>query len=181
MTRTDLTLDESPIATTATDAPISGRRAVIAAVIGNTLEWYDFAVYGFFAITIAKLFFPTGDPTVSLLLTVATFGVGFVMRPVGAVVLGVLADRRGRKTALSLTILLMALGTAMIGLAPTYAMAGAWAPAIIVLARLIQGFSAGGEIGGATAFLVEHAPPERRGFYASWQQASQAAALLLDV
>ena len=158
---------------------LSGRRAVIAAIVGNTLEWYDFAVYGFFALTLAKLFFPAGDPTVSLLLTVATFGVGFIMRPVGALVLGTLADRRGRKMALSLTILLMALGTAMIGLAPTYATAGAWAPAIIVLARLIQGFSAGGEIGGATAFLVEHAPPARRGLYASWQQASQAGALLL--
>lgn len=133
---------------------LSGRRAVIAAIVGNTLEWYDFAVYGFFALTLAKLFFPAGDPTVSLLLTVATFGVGFIMRPIGALVLGTLADRRGRKVALSLTILLMALGTAMIGLAPTYATAGAWAPAIIVLARLIQGFSAGGEIGGATAFLV---------------------------
>lgn len=158
---------------------LSGRRAVIAAVAGNTLEWYDFAVYGFFALTLAKLFFPAGDATTSLLLTVATFGVGFIMRPVGALVLGTLADRRGRKLALSLTILLMALGTAMIGFAPTYATAGAWAPAIIVLARLIQGFSAGGEIGGATAFLVEHAPPARRGLYASWQQASQAGALLL--
>jgi len=167
-----------PDAASATST-LSGRRAVIAAIVGNTLEWYDFAVYGFFALTLAKLFFPTGDPTVSLLLTVATFGVGFIMRPVGALVLGTLADRRGRKLALSLTILLMALGTAMIGLAPTYAMAGAWAPAIIVLARLIQGFSAGGEIGGATAFLVEHAPPARRGLYASWQQASQAGALLL--
>jgi len=167
-----------PDAASATST-LSGRRAVIAAIVGNTLEWYDFAVYGFFALTLAKLFFPTGDPTVSLLLTVATFGVGFIMRPVGALVLGTLADRRGRKLALSLTILLMALGTAMIGLAPTYATAGAWAPAIIVLARLIQGFSAGGEIGGATAFLVEHAPPARRGLYASWQQASQAGALLL--
>ena len=167
-----------PDAASATSA-LSGQRAVTAAVVGNTLEWYDFAVYGFFALTLAKLFFPTGDPTVSLLLTVATFGVGFIMRPVGALVLGTLADRRGRKLALSLTILLMALGTAMIGLAPTYATAGAWAPAIIVLARLIQGFSAGGEIGGATAFLVEHAPPARRGLYASWQQASQAGALLL--
>ncbi|MGN6097565.1 MAG: MFS transporter [Bosea sp. (in: a-proteobacteria)] len=167
-----------PDAASATST-LSGRRAVIAAIVGNTLEWYDFAVYGFFALTLAKLFFPTGDPTVSLLLTVATFGVGFIMRPVGALVLGTLADRHGRKLALSLTILLMALGTAMIGLAPTYATAGAWAPAIIVLARLIQGFSAGGEIGGATAFLVEHAPPARRGLYASWQQASQAGALLL--
>ena len=94
------------------------RRTILAAVIGNTLEWFDFAVYGFFALTISRLFFPTGDETSSLLLTVATFGVGFVMRPVGAVVLGALGDSRGRKVALSTTILLMALGTAMIGFAP---------------------------------------------------------------
>lgn len=155
------------------------RRMIPAAVIGNTLEWFDFAVYGFFAITISKLFFPTGDETSSLLLTVATFGVGFVMRPIGAVILGALGDTHGRKAALSTTILLMALGTAMIGLAPTYADAGLWAPAWIVLARLIQGFSAGGEVGGATAFLVEHAPKDRKGYFASWQQASQAGALLL--
>jgi MHS family proline/betaine transporter-like MFS transporter len=162
----------------ATPAPNAGRRAIIAATVGNMLETYDFAVYGFFAIVIARLFFPAGDPTVSLLLTVATFGVGFVMRPVGAVVLGSFADRRGRKAALSLTILMMAVGTAMIGFAPTYAQIGAWAPAIIVIARLIQGFSAGGEIGTATAFLIEHAPAERRGLFASFQQATQAAALL---
>ncbi|MGH3876008.1 MAG: MFS transporter [Actinophytocola sp.] len=114
-----------------------------------------------------------------MLLAVATFGVGFAMRPIGAAVLGSLADRRGRKVALSVTILMMAVGTAMIGLAPTHAVAGAWAPAIIVLARLIQGFSAGGEFGAATAFLLEHAPPDRRGFYASWQQAGQAGALLV--
>jgi len=154
------------------------RRAILAATVGNLLETYDFAVYGFFAIVIARLFFPSGDATVSLLLTVATFGVGFVMRPVGAVVLGALADRRGRKAALSLTILMMAVGTAMIGFAPTYASIGVWAPALVVAARLIQGFSAGGEIGTATAFLVEHAPAERRGLFASFQQATQAAALL---
>jgi len=110
---------------------------------------------------------------------VATFGVGFVMRPIGALVLGQIADTRGRKYALSLTILLMALGTAMIGFAPTYSSAGLLGPAIIVLARLIQGFSAGGEMGGSTAFLIEQAPRHRRGYFASWQQASQAVALLL--
>jgi MFS transporter, MHS family, proline/betaine transporter len=154
-------------------------RAVIAAVIGNLLEWFDFAVYGYFALVIGKLFFPSDDETTSLLLAVATFGAGFVMRPVGAVLFGSFADTRGRKAALSVTILLMSFGTVMIGLAPTYAMAGAWAPAWIVVARLIQGLSAGGEVGGATAFLVEHAPVERRGYFASWQQASVAAALLL--
>lgn len=155
------------------------RRAIIAATIGNGLEWFDFTVYSFFAVIIAKLFFPTGNDLTSFLLTVATFGVGFFMRPVGAIVLGVYADRVGRKAALTLTILMMALGTAIIGLAPTYASIGLWAPALIVLARLIQGFSAGGEVGGATAFLIEHAPDEERGMYASWQQASQGISFML--
>lgn len=155
------------------------RRAIIAATIGNGLEWFDFTVYSFFAVIIAKLFFLTGNDLTSFLLTVATFGVGFFMRPVGAIVLGVYADRVGRKAALTLTILMMALGTAIIGLAPTYASIGLWAPALIVLARLIQGFSAGGEVGGATAFLIEHAPDEERGMYASWQQASQGISFML--
>jgi MFS transporter, MHS family, proline/betaine transporter len=172
-------VSSEPGARSAGGVPAPSRTAITAAVIGNTLEWFDFAVYGYFALTIAKLFFPARDETTSLLITVATFGVGFVMPPIGAIILGQLGDTHGRKAALSLTILLMALGTAMIGLAPTYASAGLWGPAIIVLARLIQGFSAGGEIGGATAFLVEHAPLDRRGYFASLQQASQAGALLL--
>lgn len=155
------------------------RRTIVAATIGNGLEWFDFTVYSFFAVIIARLFFPTGNDITSFLLTVATFGVGFVMRPVGAIVLGVYAHRVGRKAALTLTILLMALGTAIIGLTPTYATIGPWAPALIVLARLIQGFSAGGEVGGATAFLIEHAPDHERGAYASWQQASQGISFML--
>lgn len=170
----------SVTATTANDlSRATRRRAIIAATIGNGLEWFDFTVYSFFAVIIAKLFFPTGDDLTSFLLTVATFGVGFFMRPVGAIVLGVYADRVGRKAALTLTILLMALGTAIIGLAPTYQSIGLWAPALIVLARLIQGFSAGGEVGGATAFLIEHAPDAERGAYASWQQASQGISFML--
>ena len=157
----------------------SRRRAMMAAVIGNTLEWYDFVVYAFLAGTIAKLFFPAGNETASLLLTLATFGVGFVMRPVGAILLGSLADRAGRKTALMLTILLMGLGTAIIAFAPTFATIGWAAPVLIVTARLIQGFSAGGELGSATAFMIESAAPGRRGFGASWQQASQAATLVV--
>ncbi|WP_158933936.1 MFS transporter [Burkholderia sp. S171] len=155
------------------------RKAALGAVIGNIMEWYDFAVYGFFSVTIARLFFPTGSELMSLLLTVGTFGVGFIMRPVGAIVLGSYSDRAGRKAGLMITIMLMALGTALIGLAPTYATAGIFAPIMIVIARLIQGFSAGGEIGGSTALLVEYAPPEKKGFYGAWQQASQGAALLL--
>jgi len=155
------------------------RHAIAAATIGNGLEWFDFTVYGFFTPIIARLFFPAGDDLTSILLTVGTYGVGFFMRPVGAVVLGIYADRAGRKAALTLTIMMMAIGTALLGFAPTYAQAGIAGPLVIVLARLIQGFSAGGEIGGATAFLIEYAPPEKRGYYASWQQTSQALAVVL--
>jgi MHS family proline/betaine transporter-like MFS transporter len=160
------------------DAPVSGTLAVSAAIAGNTLEWFDFTVYGLFSIYIAKAFFPADSELASLLLTLATYGVGFVLRPVGAIVLGQYADRRGRRAALTLIIMLMLLGSAIIAFAPTYAQIGPAAPALIVLARLIQGFSVGGEMGGATAYLIETAPPNRRGFYASWQYAGQAGASL---
>lgn len=155
------------------------RRAIIATVLGNGLEWFDFTVYSFFAVIIARLYFPVDDELGSMLLAVATFGVGFVMRPVGGLVLGVYADKAGRKAALSLTILLMAVGTAIIGLAPTYEQAGLFAPLLIVFARLLQGFSAGGEMGGATAFLTEHAPAQQRAYYSSWIQSSIGFAVLL--
>ena len=163
-------------------APIGAsqpRRAIVATVIGNGLEWFDFTVYSFFAVIIARLFFPTGDELSSLLLAVATFGVGFFMRPVGGIIIGIYADRVGRKAALSLTILLMAVGTTLIGIAPTYDQVGPFAPMLIVLARLLQGFSAGGEMGGATAFLTEYAPERERAYYSSWIQASIGVAVLL--
>ncbi len=147
-------------------------RAVAAASIGNALEWFDFIIYGFFAVLMAKLFFPAGDETVSLMFALAAFGVPFFMRPLGAIVMGNYADRHGRKAAFSLTILMMMVGTAIIAAAPTYATAGLLAPFLIVIARLIQGFSAGGEFGSATAFLAEQ-DPKKRGFFASWQFASQ--------
>ncbi len=153
-------------------------RAVAAASIGNALEWFDFIVYGFFAAIIAKLFFPTGSDTLSLLLVFATFGVTFFMRPFGAIVIGAYADRHGRKAAFTLTIVLMMVGTAMIAVAPTYATIGVFAPILIVAARLLQGFSAGAEFGSATAFLAEQ-NPERRGFFASWQFASQGLTTIL--
>lgn len=171
-----MTAQASPLTS---DYDAKRRHAIAAATIGNGLEWFDFTVYGFFTPIIARLFFPAINDLTSILLTVGTYGVGFFMRPVGAVVLGVYADRKGRKAALTLTILMMAFGTALLGFAPTYAQAGIIGPLVIVLARLIQGFSAGGEIGGATAFLIEYAPPEKRGFYASWQQTSQALAVVL--
>lgn len=157
----------------------ASRRAVVAATFGNVLEWYDFSVYAFFAVTIGRLFFPSDDPTASLLATFAVFGVGFVVRPLGGLLIGLMGDRYGRRPALVLTIMLMAGGTVMIGLLPTYATIGAAAPLLLVVARLIQGFSAGGEWGGSTAFMVEWAPQGRRGWYGSFQQMSVAAGLLL--
>lgn len=152
---------------------------IAAAVIGNALEWYDFLVFGFFTVIIARLFFPNDSQYASLLLTTATFGVGFFMRPVGGVVLGIYADRRGRKAALLMVITLMTIAIAMIAFAPTYAAIGVGAPLIIVLARLLQGFSAGGEFASATAFLTESAPAHRRGFYGSWQMVGQGVAVLI--
>ncbi|WP_213780663.1 MFS transporter [Caballeronia sp. dw_276] len=153
-------------------------RAVVAASIGNALEWFDLVVYGFFAVVISKLFFPAGNDSVSILLTLGTFGVSFFMRPLGAIVLGAYADKAGRKAALTLSILLMMVGTLIIAVLPTYSTIGIAAPLILVLARLMQGFSAGGEFGSATAFLAEHVPG-RRGFFASWQVASQGLTTLL--
>ena len=158
--------------------PPSSTRIIASASIGNALEWFDLVVYGFFAVTISKLFFPTGDDTISLLLTLGTFGVSFFMRPLGALVLGVYADRVGRRATLTLSILLMMVGTLLIAIMPTYDAIGLWAPIGIVIARMIQGFSAGGEFGSATAFLAEHTP-NRRGFFASWQVASQGLTTLL--
>lgn len=155
------------------------RRVLLAVTVANMLEWYDFAVYAFLAQVIAPIMFPAGDATASLLLSVGTFGVGFLTRPVGAVIFGTLADRHGRKFILLLTFVLMAGSTVAIGLIPPFATLGMLAPLLVVLARLVQGMAAGGAMGGATAMLAEHAPPGRIGFFASWQGAGQAGALLL--
>lgn len=164
----------------AKSAPAVGRlRLISACTIGNALEFYDFVIYSFFAATIGALFFPAQDPTVQLLLSFATYGVGFFLRPLGGMILGSYADRRGRKSATLLTLFLMAIGTGMIGLAPTYDQIGLFGPVMLVLGRLIQGFSAGGEIGASTTLLAEYAPPQERGFFGSWQMASQGAAVML--
>jgi len=155
------------------------RNAILAGVIGNVLEWYDFAVYGYFVPVISKLFFPNQTPLVSLLLTFSVFGVGFVMRPVGSVVFGQYGDRHGRKRALSAVIFLMALSTFAVGLLPTYASIGVLAPLLLVICRLGQGLSGGGEWGGAAAYLVEYAAPGRRGLTGSWQQVSVGGGFLL--
>jgi MFS transporter, MHS family, proline/betaine transporter len=143
------------------------RRAIIACNIGNFIELYDFTIYGFFAVALGRAFFPSADPMASLLSSFATYGVGFLMRPVGAVVIGAYGDTHGRKAALVLTIGVMAIATGLTGLLPSYASIGIWAPVLLVVCRMLQGFSTGGEWGGAAAFLVEHAPPGRRGFVGS--------------
>jgi MFS family permease len=150
-----------------------GARGIVAASLGNAFEFYDFAVFAAFSATIGAGFFPSNDKFVSLLAAVATFGVGFVARPIGGLVIGAFGDRAGRKPAMMLTIGLMALGSGMIGIIPTYAHIGFAAPALLVIARLIQGFSAGGEMGPATMFMLESAPRNRRYYYGSWQMASQ--------
>jgi MFS transporter, MHS family, proline/betaine transporter len=162
------------------ELPDPGRRwrAVAAASIGNAFEWFDFIIYGFFAVMIARLFFPTASETASLLLAFASFGVTFVMRPFGAVVLGHLADRHGRKAGMTLSISMMMAGTAMTAFAPTYTFVGIFAPIMVAAARMMQGFSAGGEFGSATVFLAEQ-NPKRRGLYASWQFAGQGLSTVL--
>jgi MHS family proline/betaine transporter-like MFS transporter len=153
-------------------------RVVIAATVGNALEWFDFLIYGYFAVTIAQLFFPTRDPTVSLLATLGTFGLSYLVRPLGAIVIGAYADRHGRRAGLTLSILLMMIGTTMMAVMPTYETIGIAAPIFVLLARLLQGFSVGGEFGSATAFLVEHSKT-RKGLMASWQWSSQGVTALV--
>lgn len=158
------------------DVPVY--KLIVATSIGNALEWYDLIVYGYFAVTISKLFFPAHDATVSLLMALGTFALSYLARPLGAFVLGAYADRCGRRASLMLSIAMMTLGTGLIAFMPTYAAIGVWAPMGIFLSRLLQGFSAGGEFGSSTAFLVEHVP-NRPGFMSSWQFASQGASTLL--
>lgn len=159
--------------------PKEARKAVIAGTFGNIMEWYDWAIYGYFAPIIGSLFFPASDPLASLLLTFAVFAIGFIMRPLGALIFGPYADRVGRKKALSLAVILMGGATFIIGLLPSYSQIGIAAPILLVIARLIQGLSAGGEWGSGTSFVVEYAPANRRGFFGSWQQFSTGGGLLL--
>jgi MHS family proline/betaine transporter-like MFS transporter len=159
--------------------PAPKARQLAAAVIGNVLEWYDFIVFGLLTVVISRLFFPTDSQYASLLLTTATFGVGFFMRPIGGLLLGIYADRKGRKASLLLIIAVMTAAIGMIAFAPTYAAIGIAAPLIIVLARLLQGIATGGEFACATTFLIEIAPPDRRCFYGSWQMFGLGMAVLM--
>src|SRR5690349_7958585 len=159
--------------------PKTRRRVVAASFIGNFVEWFDYAVYGYLATTIATAFFPDTDRQVALLATFALFAVSFLVRPIGGFVWGSIGDRVGRRTALSWSILIMSLATFCIALIPSYTQIGFWAPVILLLIRVVQGFSASGEYAGASAFLVEYAPANKRGLFAAVVPASTAAGLLL--
>ena len=152
---------------------------VVGVTLGNALEFYDFLVFTFFAVEIGKTFFPSANPQSSLLASLATFGAGFVTRPLGGVVLGVLGDRIGRRPAMLLSFALIGLASLAVALTPSYASIGIAAPALVILWRLIQGFALGGEVGPSTAFLVEAAPLHRRGLYVSMQMLGQNAAVLV--
>lgn len=162
------------------DAP--GKKAVFWRVLrvaaGNFLEQYDFFVYGFYATYIAKAYFPVGSEVASIMLSLATFGIGFLMRPIGAVVLGAYIDRVGRRQGLLVTLGIMAIGTLTITFTPDYSRIGLLAPLIVLVGRLLQGFSAGAELGGVSVYLSEIAKPGHRGFYVAWQSASQQVAVL---
>ncbi|MFM0047131.1 MFS transporter [Paraburkholderia sediminicola] len=168
--------DGIPLPTTNFDSRSFGWKAICAIVAGNVIEYYDFIIYTLFAVYIGRTYFPLGDKYGSLLASLATLGVGFVARPVGAVVLGTFADKRGRKPALYLSILLMTFGALGIAATPSYARIGIAAPIIVVMSRMIQGFAVGGEAGTAISMLAESAPSNRRGFYTSWQLATQGLA-----
>lgn len=155
------------------------RDAVLAGIIGTVVEWYDYAVYGYLATILAKQFFPSDNENTALLAAFATFGVGFLARPLGAASFGWMGDKFGRRAALIATLFLMAFSTVGIGLIPTAATIGIAAPILLVLCRLVQGFSAAGEWGSAAAFMVEWAPPNRRGLYGAFQQSCTGGGLLL--
>lgn len=158
----------------------SVRQVAVASLVGTALEWYDYFLYGTAAaLVFNQLFFPDADPLVGTLLALATFGVGFVTRPVGGLVFGHYGDKIGRKTMLVITLVIMGVATCAIGLMPTYDRIGIWAPILLVLLRLVQGFGVGGEWGGAVLMAVEHAPAGRRGYYGSWPQMGVPAGLVL--
>lgn len=167
----------SPVGAADLDAA-TRRRAIISSAVGNFVELYDFLIYGLFAAQIAANFFPKGNETVALLQAFAIYGVGFFMRPVGAIVIGAYGDKHGRKNALVVTVGLMAAATALTGLIPSYGSIGLAAPILLLLCRLVQGFSTGGEWGGSATFLVEFAPPGKRGIIGSVQQFSVGLALI---
>jgi MFS transporter, MHS family, proline/betaine transporter len=171
--------ESNPAAEDKVAKPNESIKAVAVGTVGNVLEWFDFGVYGYFAPYIGKLFFPRTDPLASLMSAFAVFAVGALSRPLGAVVFGWIGDRKGRRTSLMATVFLMAGATFLIGVLPTYSQLGMLAPALLILARLLQGLSCGGEWGGSAAFMVEYAAPNQRGVTGSFQQVSTGAGFFL--
>lgn len=171
--------DASPMPEPPTAPPQVLRRVVAASFIGNFVEWFDYAVYGYLATVIARVFFPEASATAGLLATFAVFAISFVIRPIGGLVWGHFGDRIGRRTALSLSILIMSMATFCVALIPGYATIGVAAPILLLVVRMVQGFSASGEYAGASAFLAEYAPQRRRGFFTSVVPASTATGLLV--
>jgi len=160
-------------------SPEEIRRVFFASIVGTIIEWYDFLLYGIAAALIFnKLFFPAQDPLSGTLTAFATYTVGFVVRPFGGIFFGHLGDRIGRKNVLMMTVLLMGVATTVIGLLPTYAQVGAWAPVLLTLVRIVQGFGAGAEFAGAAIMMVEYAPEHRRGLFGSWSQVGVALGLI---
>lgn len=155
------------------------RMVITASALGTVFEWYDFFLYGILATLIGRLFFPMDNPTAATLASLAAFGAGFGVRPLGAMLFGHYGDRIGRKYTFLVTIVVMGVATAAIGLLPTYATAGLWAPALLVFLRLVQGLALGGEYGGAAIYVAEHAPANRRGEYTSWIQVAVVVGFLL--
>jgi len=157
------------------------RLVVIAASLGTVFEWYDFFLYGGLAVFFSTLFFPSGNDTAAFLASLATFGAGFAVRPLGALVFGALGDLIGRKRTFLITMVIMGLSTVFVGVLPTYAQVGVWAPVLLVIMRLAQGLAVGGEYGGAATYVAEHAPAGRRGYVTSWLQTTATAAFLLSL
>lgn len=168
--------DEEASQAAATAHPQLSGRALLGATIGNMLEFYDFITYSFFAIQIGQTFFPSRNAFFSLMLSLATFGAGFVTRPIGGIIIGAYSDKVGRRPAMMLSFTLMGIAIVTLALTPSYASIGIAAPVIAILARMVQGFSLGGEVGPTTAYLMESAPPHRRGLAVSWQPTSQKIA-----
>ena len=156
-------------------------KVITASSVGTLIEWYDFYIFGSLSTIIAQKFFPAGNPTAALLSTLATFAAGFIVRPFGALVFGRIGDLIGRKYTFLLTLVLMGLSTFLIGLVPSYATIGGWAPFLVLLLRLLQGLALGGEYGGAATYVAEHAPANRRGFYTSWIQTTATLGLFVSL
>ncbi len=154
-------------------------RILFSAIVGNALEWYDYLLYAYFADIFAKLFFPTSDEYLSIMISFAAFAIGFVARPLGGIVFGYIGDRFGRKVSLTISIILIAVPTTIMGLLPTYYQIGIFAPILLILMRILQGISLGGEFSASSTFLVESAPKNQQGFYGSFSTASIGLGMIL--